>query len=104
MKKMSECKYVYAVYDVKAGAYLNPFVLPNQSVAIRALQDCMREPGHPFAMNPSDYTLFQIGKWYETLGEFTYSKESIGCLVEFIPAAVQNSAVEMIKEVNSCGQ
>ena len=52
---------VYSVYDVKADAYITPFFLPTDAMAIRAFTDCVSDPGHRFGAHPEDYTLYKIG-------------------------------------------
>lgn len=61
---------IYAIYDTKAHAYLQPFFLPANGVAIRAFMDCCSDPNHNFGMHPEDYHLVKLGMWYPILGEF----------------------------------
>ena len=76
---------VYAIHDVKADAFLQPFFLPTDGVAVRAIVDCLDDPNHNFAAHPSDYTLFKIGEFDNSIGEFTeLCKKSLGNLVEFL--------------------
>lgn len=52
---------IYSVYDVKADAYITPFFLPTDAMAIRAFADCVSDPAHRFGAHPEDYTLYKIG-------------------------------------------
>lgn len=54
---------VYSVFDVKAGAFLTPFFLPSDGMAIRIFSDCVRDPNHQFGKHPEDYTLFRVGNF-----------------------------------------
>lgn len=52
---------MYCIFDTKAEAYLQPFFLPNDAVAVRAITDCVRDPSHSFSAHPEDYVLFALG-------------------------------------------
>lgn len=54
---------MFSVFDVKAGAYLPPFVLPTEGMATRVFTDCVNSPKHQFGANPGDYTLFELGSF-----------------------------------------
>lgn len=54
---------MFSIFDVKAGAYLPPFVLPTDGMALRVFTDCVNSEKHQFGANPGDYTLFQIGSF-----------------------------------------
>jgi hypothetical protein len=73
---------VYSVFDEKAGAYLQPFFMQNDNVALRAISNCLADPQHNFALNPSDYTLFLIGEWDDALGAISQTKKGIVNLLE----------------------
>lgn len=82
---MKLIKKIYAIYDEKAEAYLQPFFLDTQGQAIRAIVDCLSDPDHNFSRHPADYTLFQVGEFNNELGLIVEDKKTIGNLVEFIP-------------------
>ncbi len=62
---------IFAVYDVVAERYLQPFFGENPGSAIRGFATVCGEPDHQFAIHPSDYSLFHIGTWDELKGEIT---------------------------------
>ena len=62
---------VFTVRDTKAGAYLNPFFMPNEQVAIRSMDHCLRDPNHGFALSPEDYALYILGEYDDSTGKFT---------------------------------
>lgn len=62
---------IYTVFDQVAAAYLKPFTLPSDALAIRAFTDAVNTPDHPFNKHPADYTLFYVGEFDETTAIIT---------------------------------
>lgn len=62
-------KVYYAVYDTKAKVYSGPFLEVTDGTAIRAIQDAVRSPDHPFARHASDFSLHKIGTFDDQSGE-----------------------------------
>lgn len=60
----------YAIFDAAAGAYLPPFHLPRDGMAIRAFADCVNSPNHQFNQHPKDYTLFHLGQFDDSTGVY----------------------------------
>lgn len=58
---MSTRLFLFSVFDAKAGAFLPPFFLPAEPVALRTFGGCCSDPGHSFGQFPGDYTLFRLG-------------------------------------------
>lgn len=56
-------KRIYAIYDAKAAAYMEPFFLPNEDMAVRTFGDVANDPDHPMGKHPEDYHLVQVGSW-----------------------------------------
>ena len=54
---------IFSIYDSKAKAYLTPFFLHQDGMAIRIFTDCVNDPNHQFNKHPEDYILFNIGTW-----------------------------------------
>jgi len=77
---------VFTVYDSKAEAYLQPFVMTTRGQAIRAFTDSCNDPKTSFYRWPADYTLFEIGEWDETKGQYSMleAKKNLGLASEFI--------------------
>lgn len=63
--------FIFSVLDTKANAYLQPFFLPNDQMAIRTFTDCVRDEKHNFGMHPEDYHLVQVGLWDQIHGTIT---------------------------------
>lgn len=61
-------KVYYAVFDEKAKIYSGPFLEVTDGTAIRAVQDAMRSPDHPFAKHPSDFSLHRLGVFDDQAG------------------------------------
>jgi len=62
---------VFAIWDDKAKAYMQPFFLPTVGMATRTVGDCVNDPKHNFGMHPEDYTLFRIGTFEDDTGSLT---------------------------------
>ena len=54
---------MFCIYDQKAEAYLTPFFLPNENMAIRTFSDCVNSENHQFGKHPGDYSLIHLGTW-----------------------------------------
>lgn len=65
---------VYSIYDTKAKAYINPFLLPNDSMALRTFTDCVNDINHQFSKNPDDYILYKLSEFDNTSGSFLSEK------------------------------
>lgn len=76
---------MFAVQDLAAGAFLPPFLAPSEGVACRYVRDSMRREGHPFAMNPSEYVLYEVGEFDDSNGMCVACQpRSIAPLVQLI--------------------
>jgi hypothetical protein len=60
---------IYSVFDSKAQAYIPPFFLQNDAVAVRAFTFSANNPEHDFGRFPVDYTLFKLGEFDDSTGE-----------------------------------
>lgn len=76
---------VFGIYDSKAEAYLQPFLMKSKGEAIRALSNHVSDPEHNFCKYAEDFTLFELGSWDDANGQFTLhnTPQSLGVLVEF---------------------
>lgn len=86
---------VYSVYDLKAKAFLSPFFLPQDAMAVRALIDAVEDPNHQFAKHPEDYQLFRLGQFDDELGVLSPSPEhalliQVSSLVRRVPDTLHN--------------
>lgn len=67
----------FSVYDAAVAAFLPPFFMPSDAVAIRVFADCCQDGAHAFCRNPSDYTLFRIGEFDDASGDFTMDQDAL---------------------------
>lgn len=76
---------VFSIHDEKAEAFLPPFILPNANMAKRVFADCINSDTHQFGSNPADFTLFELGQFDDSEGQFLLqrTKKSLGNGVEF---------------------
>lgn len=68
---------IFTIYDSAAKAYLNPFFLPEEGMAMRTFKQCCNDLEHSFARTPQDYTLFCIGAWDDNNGQIITNKDTI---------------------------
>ena len=61
---------IFTIYDSKANAYLTPFFLHKDGMALRVFTDCVNDTQHQFGKHPEDYTLFNIGSWDDEKAKF----------------------------------
>ncbi len=61
---------IFTIYDSKAKAYLTPFFLHQDGMALRVFADCINDATHQFGKHPEDYTLFNIGSWSDDKAKF----------------------------------
>lgn len=54
---------VYAIFDSKAQAYLQPFFAVNNEVAKRTFEAATSDDKSTFGLFPGDYTLFKVAVW-----------------------------------------
>ena len=81
---------LFTIYDEKAEVFLPPFFVPTLGIATRAFSDCINGPEHQFSKHPQDYTLFQLGEFFDDDCHFElHEKKSLGNGVEFITPSTQ---------------
>lgn len=87
---------VFSVHDQKADAFLPPFILPRVAQAQRVFADCVNSSDHQFGAHPADYTLFRLGQFDDSSGQFLLerSKQSLGNGVEFLSYTDDEQATE----------
>jgi len=61
---------IFTIYDSKAKAYLTPFFMHEEGMALRVFADCINDQEHQFGKHPEDYTLFNIGSWTDDKAKF----------------------------------
>lgn len=96
---------MFTIHDTKAKAYLPPFFLPEEGMAIRTFSQCINSKEHQFGRSPADYNLFLIGTFDDTTATVSLANvQSLGNGVEFkISAQPDNLEVPNTPEVASNG-
>ena len=67
----------YAVFDIKAQVFTQPFFQLNDAVAQRIIQNAANSEGHNYNLNPEDFELWCIGEYNDQDGLLTPSKSKI---------------------------
>lgn len=64
---------VFAVRDRALDAFMRPFFMPTEGMAIRSFQDEVnrKDENNPLAQHPEDYDLYTLGTFDEDRGHFT---------------------------------
>lgn len=77
---------VFAVFDSKAGAYLQPFFSINVATACRDFSSAVQDSSHAFHRHSGDYELFLLGEWdqYEGVLKMYETKQSLGIASSFL--------------------
>jgi len=75
----------FSVFDTKVRAFMRPFFLQNEDVALRAVCDEINEPGSAVGKHPEDYILYRIGGFDDASGtlEVLVPPLSLGPLSRF---------------------
>jgi len=60
---------MFAIFDVKTGAYMLPFFQVTRGQAMRSLADSMGDKDNPVGRHPEDYRLFQLAEFDDESGE-----------------------------------
>lgn len=61
---------VFAVYDMKAKAFMQPFFSPMAATGIRAFSVAVNDPTTLLHKHPEDFVLFHLGSFDDELGRF----------------------------------
>lgn len=90
---------LFSVHDGAAERFLDPFVAPTVTVALRGFQAAIGKPGHPFNEFPSDYTLFQVGEFDPETGHLVpITPHSLGNGVQFSQDQGASPSLGMVAE------
>lgn len=83
------------MFDIRAGAYITPFYLPNLSMAVRAINHSGQDPNHMFCKFPSDFALYSLGQWDDGTCEMTLTTppKVIGLVSQIVEEYDINSIV-----------
>lgn len=62
---------IFAVYDSKAEAYLQPYFAQTLGTAVRMFTSAAQDQESTFHKHAEDYTLFELGEFDEYTGKIT---------------------------------
>lgn len=66
---------IYSIRDNCAAAFIPPFFLPNDDMAIRAFSNSCNDQEHMFCRNSEDYSLYYLGDFDDETGVITVPVE-----------------------------
>jgi uncharacterized protein (DUF2344 family) len=80
---------IYSIRDKKAEAYMKPFFLPQDGLAIRAIKESLMEQNQ-LSMHAADFCLYRIGQFDEESGSIE------NCLPQYISevSAIQTAMIQ----------
>ena len=83
---------IYAIYDSKAEAYMQPFFASTHGLALRTFEKHANDPQTIFNQHPGDFTLFHIGSYEEDTAQIKPEKAlvNLGTALEQIQVAPPN--------------
>lgn len=95
---------IFAIFDQKAKAFLQPFFFNTEGEALRALTITLHDPNHQFAKFPGDYTLFALGEYNQETGEIEPGKQLLTSLLELKaqhdqPVQIPDGGFQKLQEV-----
>jgi len=95
--------FLFTVFDVCAGAFLEPFCAPSVEFAIRSFRQAVNTPQHAFATHPADYTLFVIGEFDAISGKLIPQEPaSLGIGITFVAETPLEGAMR-VNELDELG-
>ncbi len=70
-------KNVYAVRDVKVGAYRSPHISEADGKAARDFGAAVRDPASHFFNYPEDFELWKIAEYQDETGQYTNTEHQL---------------------------
>lgn len=85
---------IFAVYDSKVAAYMQPFFMRTTGEALRAWGTTAADTSTQFNKYPGDFSLFEIGSFNEETGEVKAlpARINLGTALEHQTTSLNNSA------------
>lgn len=77
---------VFSIYDSKVEAFMRPFFEQTRGSAIRSVTEAVNDKSTSFSKYPADFTLFELGSFDDSNGQFTLLPTPVSCglLIEFV--------------------
>lgn len=97
----------FAVRDMKALAFLQPFFSNSTGSALRAFGDAVADKSCPFSKHPEGYVLYEIGAYDDSTAELTSVSpvKMMACAMDFVNVAppAPSGADSIIRDAVSVG-
>ena len=92
---------IFTVHYSAAGAYLAPFFLHAEGIAIRTFTDCVNDPEHAFGRHPKDYNLMVLGEFNDSNGEITIyqAQKPLGNGLSFVQQSSDPDQLSILEAV-----
>lgn len=92
---------MFAVYDTKAVAYMQPFFYASVGQALRGFGDACLDDKSPLSKHPSDYQLFEIGQFDDNAGsvEGVSQPKYLGSALDFVASRPVQAKPVMMESV-----
>lgn len=96
---------VFAVRDMKALAFLQPFFSNSTGSALRAFGDAVADKNCPFSKHPEDYVLYEIGTYDDNSAELTSVSpvKMMACATDFVAVVPPTPTESLIREAVTAG-
>lgn len=94
---------IFAIHDAAAEAYLTPFFLHSEGIAIRTFTDCVNDNDHAFGRHPKDYNLMCLGEYDDQTGTITnyQTQKPIGNGLSFVQKSSDVDQLQLLEEVKA---
>ncbi len=77
-------QFMFVIYDSKANAFMTPWFLTTEQLAIRAFGDLANDPESNVFRHPDDYTLFTIGTFNDATAKINWNEpQTLGNAIQF---------------------
>ncbi len=95
---------MFVIFDSKANAYLQPWFLSQDGMALRVFSDCVNDKEHNFGRHPEDYTMFRIGEFNDQDANIDWeAPKSMGNGIEFVIQKIDKQQADWIDPIPEQG-
>jgi len=96
---------MFVIYDSKANAYMQPWFLTTEPMAVRAFSDLINDPQSNAGKHPEDYTLFSIGNFNDNTAEVTWTPPlTLGNGIQFLQQQTPDKPQGLFETTNDHDQ
>ncbi len=75
---------MFTIYDSKANAFLQPWFLTTEALAVRAFSDLANDQESNVSRHADDYTLFKIGTFNDATAKVDWTTPvTLGCALQY---------------------